>query len=122
MKRSNFYPYIFLPLLLCILVGCLNNEEYSPEEIQQLIQNEVDKRVEEYVSIRKAQCEEGLLTEATRILDSTLIAEAREMRDTLFQPVKPERPETPVFKKLEADIPLKPLFEKSDSLSQKQGF
>ena len=46
--------------------SCLNNEEYSPDEIQQLIQNEVDERVNEYVTIRKAQCEEGLLTEATR--------------------------------------------------------
>ena len=71
---------------------------------------------------RKAQCEEGLLTEATRLLDSILIAEAREMRDTLFQPAKPERPETPTFKKLDEDIPLKPLFEKRDSLSKKQPF
>ncbi|MFM7092265.1 MAG: hypothetical protein ACKOZZ_15810 [Bacteroidota bacterium] len=118
MKKSNTYTLFLFLFSFIFLSGCLNNEEYSPEEIQQLIQNEVDKRVDEYVTIRKAQCEESLLTEATRLLDSMLIAEAREMRDTLFQPSKPERPETPSFKKLEVDIPLKPLFEKTDSLKQ----
>ena len=122
MKTNNTFPYLLMPYLLFFTCSCLNNEEYSPDEIQQLIQNEVDERVNEYVSIRKAQCEEGLLTEATRLLDSILIAEAREMRDTLFQPSKPERPETPSFKKLDEDIPLKPLFEKRDSLSKKQPF
>lgn len=122
MKKNNLINVLFLSFLLLSISSCLNNEEYSPEEIQQLIQNEVDKRVEEYVSIRKSQCEESLLTEATRLLDSILIAEAREMRDTLFQPFKPERPETPAFKKLDKDIPLKPLFEKSDSLSNNQRF
>ena len=122
MKTNNTFPYLLMPYLLFFTCSCLNNEEYSPDEIQQLIQNEVDERVNEYVTIRKAQCEEGLLTEATRLLDSILIAEAREMRDTLFQPSKPERPETPSFKKLDEDIPLKPLFEKRDSLSKKQPF
>jgi len=122
MKKNNLCLLLLLSYFLFFIPSCLNNEEYSPEEIQQLIKNEVDERVEEYVSIRKAQCEENLLTEATRLLDSILIAEAREMRDTLFQPVKPERPETPAFKKLDEDIPLKPLFEKRDSLSQKQRF
>jgi len=122
MKTNKTFPFLFMPYLLFFTCSCLNNEEYSPDEIQQLIQNEVDERVNEYVSIRKAQCEEGLLTEATRLLDSILIAEAREMRDTLFQPSKPERPETPSFKKLDEDIPLKPLFEKRDSLSKKQPF
>ena len=122
MKINKSFPYLLMPYLLFFTCSCLNNEEYSPDEIQQLIQNEVDKRVNEYVAIRKAQCEEGLLNEATRLLDSILIAEAREMRDTLFQPEKPERPETPTFKKLDEDIPLKPLFEKRDSLSKKQPF
>jgi hypothetical protein len=122
MKINKTFPFLFMPYLLFFTCSCLNNEEYSPDEIQKLIQNEVDKRVNEYVSIRKAQCVEGLLTEATRLLDSILIAEAREMRDTLFQPAKPERPETPTFKKLDEDIPLKPLFEKRDSLSKKQPF
>ena len=122
MKTNKTFPYLLMPYLLFFTCSCLNNEEYSPDEIQQLIQNEVDERVNEYVSIRKAQCEEGLLTEATRLLDSILIAEAREMRDTLFQPAKPERPKTPTFKKLDEDIPLKPLFEKRDSLSKKQPF
>jgi hypothetical protein len=122
MKINKSFPILFMAYLSFFTCSCLNNEEYSPDEIQQLIQNEVDERVNEYVTIRKAQCEEGLLTEATRLLDSILIAEAREMRDTLFQPAKPERPETPTFKKLDVDIPLKPLFEKRDSLSKKQPF
>lgn len=122
MKINKYSPFLFMAYLLFFTCSCLNNEEYSPDEIQQLIQNEVDERVNEYVAIRKAQCEEGLLTEATRLLDSILIAEAREMRDTLFQPARPERPETPAFKKLDEDIPLKPLFEKRDSLSKKQLF
>ena len=122
MKINKSFPFLFMAYLLFFTCSCLNNEEYSPDEIQQLIQNEVDERVNEYVAIRKAQCEEGLLTEATRLLDSILIAEAREMRDTLFQPAKPERPETPTIKKLDEDIPLKPLFEKRDSLSKKQPF
>jgi hypothetical protein len=122
MKINKHLPFLFMAYLLFFTCSCLNSEEYSPDEIQQLIQNEVDDRVNEYVSIRKVQCEEGLLTEATRLLDSILIAEAREMRDTLFQPAKPERPETPTFKKLDEDIPLKPLFEKRDSLSKKQPF
>lgn len=116
--KNKSRALLLFPFTLFFFTACLNNEEYSPEEITQLIQNEVDKRVEEYVSIRTSQCEESTLTEATRLLDSILIAEAREMRDTLFQPAKPERPETPIFKKLDADIPLKPLFEKGDSISK----
>ena len=52
MKKNNLINVLFLSFLLLSISSCLNNEEYSPEEIQQLIQNEVDKRVEEYVSIR----------------------------------------------------------------------
>lgn len=115
MKNKSPYFLLFL-FSLFLFPSCLNNEEYSPEEIAQLIQNEVDERVAEYVSIRKKQCDESTLTEATRLLDSMLIAEAREMRDTIFQPAKPERPENPTFKKLDTDIPLKPLFEKGDSI------
>ena len=33
-----------MPYLLFFTCSCLNNEEYSPDEIQQLIQNEEDKK------------------------------------------------------------------------------
>ena len=66
MKINKSFTYLLMTYLLFFTCSCLNNEEYSPDEIQQLIQNEVDIRVNEYVAIRKAQCEEGLLNEATR--------------------------------------------------------
>jgi len=116
MGESNLSRIALVCAIALISASCLTREEYSPEEIDRLIQVEVDRRVAEYIAVRTTFCAETLLSEATRRLDSMQLEEARTRRDTLLQPAKPERPEKPTFRTLSEDIPLVPLLQPKDTL------
>lgn len=115
------YPPHKKILLLLALVGlflpsCLNREEYSAEDIEALINEEVAKRIDDFKRIKLERCEETALKEANRIVDSLLIEQAFFERDTFFRPDKPNKPERPVIKQLGDSLPLKPLFQRKDTL------
>ncbi len=110
-KAHLFYTLIVGSLLALFLSGCLTREEYSQEDIQALIDEEVAKKIEQFTSTKLERCREELIAEASRIADSILIDEAYFERDTLLRPMKPEKPQKPEIKILKDTTALRPLFD-----------
>ncbi|MBK8879811.1 MAG: hypothetical protein IPN74_15115 [Haliscomenobacter sp.] len=100
-----------ISLLVFSLSGCLTREEYSQEDIQALIDEEVEKKMEQFTSTKLERCREELIAEASRIADSILIDEAYFERDTFLRPMKPEKPEKPKIKILKDTTALRQLFD-----------
>lgn len=104
-----------LLLLLCLtllLPACLSKKEYSEEEMQRLMDAELQRKITEYRRAKITACQEEVFRQATKIVDSLVIAEAYFDRDTLARPPKPIKPEekAPEIKGPDT-IQLKPLFE-----------
>lgn len=113
--------------LLIISSACLSKKDYSEAEIQALMDQELNRKLSDFRANKTKVCAEEALREATRIVDSLLIAEAYYDRDTLSRPLKPDRPDEKAPEiKVPDTIPLKPLFEgkrkklKVDTLGKKQ--
>lgn len=95
-------------MAVAILPACLRERDRSAE-IQALVEQTVEERLDNYKRIRMQRCHENIRKEATRIVDSLLIVEARREKDTLKRPPKPARPEKPELKTLEDTTAVKPL-------------
>lgn len=78
-----------------------------------LIDQRVDNRVTTFTSTLRDNCQEKVLEEATRIVDSIIISEARLKTDTIAKPFRPDRPDIPEVKKLKDTLPVAPLFPDS---------
>ena len=110
--------------LLC--TACLAKKEYTEEEIKILMDQELKRKITAYRTAKITACQEDALREATRIVDSLLIAEAYFERDTFSRPPKPIKPTEGIPDIKGPDtIPLRPLFEgkkkkvKIDTLGKK---
>ncbi len=101
--------------LLCfnlLLSSCLSKKEYSEEEMKLLMDQELQRKITAYRSAKIEACQEEAFRQATKIVDSLVIAEAYFDRDTLARPPKPIKPDekAPEIKGPDT-IQLKPLFE-----------
>lgn len=96
-------------LLWCVSAGWMGSCKPDQEKI---VQDKVNERIADFVKKKKAECRASLLTEAERLVDSILLADARaELRDSLqrTKPFAPQQPpEVPPIDTLE----VKPVFEK----------
>lgn len=104
--------YLFLSVLLTAILlplGACRPERDRSAEIQAMIQQEVDRRLNNYREVRLNRCEEDLLKEAVRRVDSILLEEARLYKDTVGKPPKPLRPERPELRPLLDTTPVRPL-------------
>ena len=98
--------------LILLSVACLSKREYSDDEIQALMDQELNRRITEFRMAKIKACQEEALREATHIVDSLLIAEAYFERDTFSRPPKPAKPSEGIPEIKGPDtIPLKPLFK-----------
>ena len=80
------YLKIFILSLFCVACGTKEEE---------IIRQKAEARVLEFSKKEKAKCREGLLRQASAIVDSMLLAEAQQqLRDSLNlkRPFKPEQP------------------------------
>ena len=103
---------LFLFCLTLLLPACLSKKEYSEEEMQALMDAELQRKITAYRSSKITACQEEAFRQATKIVDSLVIAEAYFDRDTFARPPKPIKPEekAPEIKGPDT-IQLKPLFE-----------
>ncbi|WP_421797709.1 hypothetical protein [Haliscomenobacter sp.] len=117
MKRSLAIKYymskfgILLGLTL-LFSACLSKKEYTEEEIQALMDGELQRKIAAYRKSKIDACREEAFRQATKIVDSLVIAEAYFDRDTFARPPKPIKPDekAPEIKGPDT-IQLKPLFE-----------
>ncbi len=110
--RGSLVRLLFFALMASLLPACLNQEDYSQEEVQELMDEELERRLGLFRAARERGCNERLLERAQLIVDSILVNRARSALDTS----RPARPPLPIIKKLNDTISLKPLFE-PDTLS-----
>lgn len=117
MKRSLIIKYymgkfgILLGLTL-LFSACLSKKDYTEEEIQALMDAELQRKIATYRKSKMDACQEEAFRQATKIVDSLVIAEAYFDRDTFARPPKPIKPDekAPEIKGPDT-IQLKPLFE-----------
>jgi len=109
MKR--FTP-LWIGLLAISLSACLSDQEYSQEEVQQLMQEEMDRRITNFRKVRARRCREELLEEAVILADSIMLVESRA---SVKEPGRPPRVERPELRKAKDSLPIAPLFRR-DSL------
>ena len=95
--------YFKTALFLLLFTACGPSEEV-------LIRQKVDARVAEFSKKRRQECRNGLMTEASKTVDSLLLAEAQtDLRDSLnrMRPFKPEQP--PAVPPIDS-LEVKPIF------------
>ncbi len=94
-----------LTLALCIAAMLFSAQQSERALIiKQLMDEEIERRVEKYKAARAKRCRELILNAASQKADSIVITMAKELRiiqDTVNRPAAPDRPNRPV--------PLKPI-------------
>jgi hypothetical protein len=115
MKRSLDYYIGKLGILMGLTLlfsACLSKKDYTEEEIQALMDGELQRKIAAYRKSKIDACQEEASRQATKIVDSLVIAEAYFDRDTFARPPKPIKPDekAPEIKGPDT-IQLKPLFE-----------
>lgn len=100
--------YIFLLLVICC-ISC--KDDRNARAVETLIQSSLEERLAEYERILMKKCQDEMLEEASRIVDSILITEARLSRDTVNRPRKPPKPERPEVKTAIDSTPIAPFIK-----------
>lgn len=96
-------------LLLFALTACKSQTEVDVDEV---IEEKVEERLEEYRTVFFDRCRNEALEEAGRLADSIILDRARRMRDTSGRPARPRRPDTPHLQRLQDSLlHPRPLFD-----------
>jgi len=124
--RQLFQRFSWLAAGLLFLCTACSKKDYTAEEVQILMNQELNHRLVEYRKAKLKACYDEAFQAATHIADSLLIAQAYFERDTLSRPPKPIKPTEGIPEIKGPDtIALKPLFEgkkkkmKIDTLGKK---
>ena len=97
---------------------CAPKEELPSRET--LIQQALEKKLEKYERSHAKRCRDKVLKKAKELVDSIMLAEARQVLvvDSIPRPPKPTKPEAPEPLPLEDTLELAPLLP-LDSLSSR---
>lgn len=113
--------FLLVGVLAFFLFSCSQENESSVRE--QVIQEKLNERVEQYKSEKRNACREKVLKAAGVIADSILLVEARLKRDTSNRPPIPDKPELPKIIPIRDSVPVKPFFRDSSlELMQRDSF
>ncbi|MDZ4678797.1 MAG: hypothetical protein SH848_21340 [Saprospiraceae bacterium] len=123
MKRVSVItlPVLAFASLLFVAASACQGEADRLAVRQAAIEQEVARKLEVFRKIKEQNCRDEVLTAASLIADSLIIANARMQLDTTFKPPKPFKPEQPTLQTLIDSVPVKPLFKekpKKDSTSK----
>ncbi len=92
-----------------------SQKEPDKDEFDRLIEEEVDRRLSRWSTIKMRRCEEDLLVEANLLADSIILEEARLAATKKDKPAKPIKPERPTPISIQDTIPLAPIFERDSN-------
>jgi len=107
-----------LLVALFFLLGSCGGQEPTKDEFDRMIEQEVENRLDHWAEIKRRNCEKALLDEATAIVDSIILEQARQAAAQKEKPPKPAKPLHPEPVELPDSLPLKPIFETEDSSRQ----
>lgn len=93
------FKYSLLLLFLITTTSCKSGEDQSVQ-VKALVDQLVSDRIQSHKDIRLQRCREEMLREAGEKVDSILLEEARQQRDTVSRPPKPVKPIPPAFRNL----------------------
>jgi hypothetical protein len=96
-------------------LGACGADERDEAAIKAAIQETLKKKIANFKKVRRQRCLNDIYDEANIIVDSILLEEARQKRDTIGKPARPIKPEKPEIKTILDTLPIAPLLEK-DSL------
>ena len=105
-------PVLVFSSLLFVAINACQGESDRLEVRQAAIEQEVARKLETFRKIKAQNCRDEVLTAASLIADSLIIANARMQLDTTLKPPKPFKPEQPTLQTLIDSVPVKPLFQK----------
>lgn len=106
------YWFYIIPLIY-IVTACSQKDKLTIEELSQ---NEIDKRINQFIASREQQCKENAMEIALSMADSLLKLNAvKYIEDSLKRPPLPLKPEKNI-KPLPKDSVENRPFIKSDSL------
>lgn len=118
MRTKSKYWMMLSFLTLLLFLSC--DDEEARKKRRALIKEAYLHKLALYKSTHAAKCREKVLAQAKIIADSTMLANARNIKvvDSLSRPPKPIKPGPPVPKKLEDSLEVAPLlpFEGGDTL------
>lgn len=108
MSNNNLFFLLFL-----LSLSCTKEDELKKKRIEEMILENVELRIEEYISIRNSTCREQVIEEAIKRAGSVLLEEARKERLESLEIEIPNKPEIPPV-----DLPkdFNPLKNKLDSI------
>lgn len=95
---------IVLSTLAFCTSACLNKAEFSVEDVQALMDEQLERRLENYREIKLERCRNDLLAKADLMVDSLIFLESQS-KDTSFIP-KPARPEIRIVQDTRPIVPL----------------
>lgn len=101
---------VLYSLLACLLLlaAC---ESSTHVDIDAVIEEKTQERLDEYRYVLDKRCRERALEEAGRQADSIVLAIARAQKDTVARPLRPLRPVRPELQAIEDSLALAPLFD-----------
>ena len=103
---------LFFAALLCAAPAC--EKKPPPKTKQQIMQEKLEERLAIWKADMTGSCVEKALEKAVLIVDSTLIANARQHRDLSGKPAIPPRPEKPAFTVPADSLPVRPLLQRGN--------
>ena len=113
-RKALFFAtrLLLFAALLCGAPAC--KQKPPPKTKQQIMQEKLEERLAIWKADMTANCMEKALEKAVLIVDSTLIANARQHRDLSGKPAIPPRPEKPDFVVPADSLPVKPLLQRGN--------
>lgn len=109
--KSSFRKLLTSCSALVVILLLSTCESATHIDIDAAINDEVEKRLNNFREARRERCLERVYDEAGQIADSIIMLEARQRKDTLDRPPRPLRPEKPDLKTLEDSLELAPIFQ-----------
>jgi hypothetical protein len=111
--RQSFAASLLLwAVLLFGTSAC--EKKLPPKTKQQIMQEKLEERLAIWKADMTGNCLEKAFEKAVLIVDSTLIANARQHRDLSGKPFIPPRPEKPAFAVPADSLPVKPLLQRGN--------
>ena len=104
-------PYLLITaILLTLLFTAFQDSEMMTKE--QFVEKHLNEKLQKYKNDKAKKCRQKAIDKANEIVDSILIAQARNIRiDTVQRPPKPIKPNRPNILTPNDTTPIRPVIE-----------
>ena len=107
-RKKKIYGWVISAMLLLIMTGC--HEEIIVDR-QKMMDDYVQKKLDDFESLRNTACMKEAYQIATKEVDSLLIARAKMNRSQKEKPIIPPKPAKPTILQPLDSASVKPIFE-----------